>query len=345
MNVSDTTSWVLAATAVVVGVGVVGAVWARERRAHRSARARHPVVQPPIAIGLDHEDGRPALRVALRRGADPVSIDIITYRVAGSTAEWASMPIVEPVRLEPGASTVLPTSLDRFPEAADVVVAWTAHHPTGDLHETRLLRVPAPAPLGGSGDRVAPDDRTTTFGSMVAVGLLAVLAVSAIVVARSAVNGGASDTAPPVPPTTPVTVETTAIAATTTAPTDTTATSALATATTAPATTVTTAATSSASTTAYGDGEATTRPRVDVDARLGPCRFSDDCLVVDFRIDGFTGRPQEYVCEFRDGSRFTFRFDSAGVDGACATANPADSVVVEVDGVRSNVVSRPDVTG
>jgi hypothetical protein len=61
---------------------------------------------------------------------------------------------------------------------------------------------------------------------------------------------------------------------------------------------------------------------------------------VDFVIDGFAAQPTEFVCEFAGGNRFTFRFDSQGVDGACATSEAAGVIIVEVDGVRSNPVTR-----
>jgi hypothetical protein len=81
-----------------------------------------------------------------------------------------------------------------------------------------------------------------------------------------------------------------------------------------------------------------------VDARLEPCRFADDCLVVGFRLDGFTTAPGEYVCEFDDGSRFTFTFRSSGVEDACATGSADASITVEVDGIRSETVTRADAT-
>ena len=80
-----------------------------------------------------------------------------------------------------------------------------------------------------------------------------------------------------------------------------------------------------------------------VDARLGPCRFADECLIVGFRIDGFATNPQEYVCEFEDGSRFVFSFDSGGVDEACATGSTDAAITVEIEGVRSATVTRADV--
>ena len=49
------------------------------------------------------------------------------------------------------------------------------------------------------------------------------------------------------------------------------------------------------------------------------------------------------MCEFEDGSRFTFRFDSGGVDDACATGSADAAITVEIEGVRSETVTRADV--
>ena len=114
-------------------------------------------------------------------------------------------------------------------------------------------------------------------------------------------------------------------------------------ATTAPVTTVpTTTVPVVATSTVTPATSVATGPQVVADARRGPCRFGDDCLIVGFTIAGFAGAPQEYVCEFEDGSRFTFRFDSGGVVDACATGSAAAAITVEVDGVRSATVTRAD---
>ena len=77
-------------------------------------------------------------------------------------------------------------------------------------------------------------------------------------------------------------------------------------------------------------------------AGLGECRFGTDCLIVGFAIEGFDPRPQEYICEFDDGSRFTFRFDSTGVENACSSGSATAQITVEVAGVRSDTMSRSD---
>ena len=48
-----------------------------------------------------------------------------------------------------------------------------------------------------------------------------------------------------------------------------------------------------------------------------------------------------FVCEFSDGSRYTFHFNRQEVERACATGDPADSITIEVDGVRSATYRRP----
>ena len=72
----------------------------------------------------------------------------------------------------------------------------------------------------------------------------------------------------------------------------------------------------------------------------GRCKFGPDCLLVGFTIANFDVQPQRYVCEFQDGSRYEFRFDSGGVSYACATNSPRGTITIEVAGVRSNTVTR-----
>ena len=74
--------------------------------------------------------------------------------------------------------------------------------------------------------------------------------------------------------------------------------------------------------------------------REGSCRFGPNCLIVDFTIEEFPAQPTEFVCEFRDGSRFTFRFESQAVEGACSTSDAVGTIVVEIDGVRSATITR-----
>ena len=78
-----------------------------------------------------------------------------------------------------------------------------------------------------------------------------------------------------------------------------------------------------------------TGPVVNIIGREGGCRYGSNCLIAAFTIERFDGHPAEYVCEFADGSRYTFRFDRNGTLYACATGNPNGSITIEVDGIRS----------
>jgi hypothetical protein len=68
------------------------------------------------------------------------------------------------------------------------------------------------------------------------------------------------------------------------------------------------------------------------------CRFGDNCLIAGFTLVGFPGGVHEYVCEFADGSRHTFWFETQSVAYACATGRQPDSITIEVDGVRSETI-------
>jgi hypothetical protein len=74
----------------------------------------------------------------------------------------------------------------------------------------------------------------------------------------------------------------------------------------------------------------------------GSCRFGDRCLIAGFSVDGFSGGEKEYVCEFSDGSRYTFLFETTSVEYACATGLRPDSITIEVDGVRSATITTTD---
>jgi hypothetical protein len=100
--------------------------------------------------------------------------------------------------------------------------------------------------------------------------------------------------------------------------------------TTAPVPTTTTAAT------LPPDG-----PVVTIIGSVGPCNFGSECLIAGFTIHNFDTQPNEFVCEFSDGTRYTFQFDSQGVERACATGDPTDSITIEVAGVRSETFTRP----
>jgi hypothetical protein len=299
-----------------------------------------------------------------------VSIDIITYRAPAPGEAWESLPIVDPIRVEPGVPARFPVPATADAESLDVVIAWTAHHGTGDLPASRLFRIPAGRELAGIG----PGARA--LGGWTALLLLTLLGAAGALVVRSAVASDAthdagdsvtttsavssSATTPdstPAPDSTPPTSDgaasTSSVAPDTTATVTVTVTLATIPATTTPPTAPSTAPTTEPTTTdATTDPTTTSGPapttsnapaggrQVVAEARSEPCRFGDDCLVVGFRLEGFPNPPAEYVCEFDDGTRFTFRFDSQGVETACATGRAGAAITVEVDGVRSQAVTR-----
>jgi hypothetical protein len=79
-----------------------------------------------------------------------------------------------------------------------------------------------------------------------------------------------------------------------------------------------------------------------IEGSTGPCKFGNNCLIAGFRAVGFTSGEKEYVCEFADGSRYTYKFGAGTVDYACATGARPDSITIEVDGVRSATIRTGD---
>jgi hypothetical protein len=80
-----------------------------------------------------------------------------------------------------------------------------------------------------------------------------------------------------------------------------------------------------------------------IEGSTGPCKFGNSCLTAGFRVIGFPSGEKEYVCEFRDGSRYTYKFGARTVEYACATGARGDSITIEVDGVRSATIRAGDV--
>lgn len=343
MTASDTTSLVLAASANAAGIVVAVGMWRRAKRRRRAVRASHPSVQTPMAVDLVPGAEGWSLRVDVRRGAPPLSLDIVSYRPPTADGIWDSVPIVDPVRVESGVPAVLPTTLPPSTDAADVVIAWTSHHPTGELQDSRLLRVTASRAVP------AAPSRSGVLGGRLTLALIGLLAGSMVLVVRSAAVGDAPEEAVPSSATTepllPSNTSTSDLTVETSPVTPSPSTAPPVTPTDPPVTTVATTATAAPATAPAATNaiEPDRGPRVLVEARSGPCRFADDCLIAGFAIEGFDSRPQQYVCEFEDGSRFTFRFDSDGVDDACATGSAEGSIAIEVEGVRSATVTRADV--
>jgi len=82
-------------------------------------------------------------------------------------------------------------------------------------------------------------------------------------------------------------------------------------------------------------------PAVTIIGRVGPCDYGSQCLLAGFALHNFATQPTDFVCEFSDGSRYTFHFTRQQVERACATGDPTDSITIEVDGVRSAPFRRP----
>ena len=349
---SDTTALAIAAVATSIGVGVVVWMWRRSRRRRRAVRSRHPSVRPPLTVGFVDVEPWSRLCIDVPPGAPEMTVDIVTYRRARPVGPWDDEPLDGPLVIEPGSRTVLAATLPAG-SAADVVVAWTARHPTGPVQGSRLFRLPPEREV-----TVGPSSRSGVLAGRPAAVLLALLVAAAAVVGAAWMDrdGARADDqaagptptpepepdpepAPtPAPAPTPSGTAPVGVASTTAATTSSTS----VTPATAPATAPETAATPS-STSEAPDTVPAAGPRVAAEGRLGPCRFGDDCLIVGFTIEGFSTSPQEYVCEFEDGSRFTFRFDSGGVADACATGTADAAITVEIDGVRSVTVTRDDV--
>jgi hypothetical protein len=143
---------------------------------------------------------------------------------------------------------------------------------------------------------------------------------------------------PTAPPTAPPATSAPVVPATTAAP-----------ALTAPPVTTAPAPTAPPATVPPSTAPPTTRPAtlppdgpvVTIIGQVAPCRFGSQCLLAGFTIHDFDSQPTEFVCEFADGSRYTFRFNRQEVERACATGDPTDSITIEVAGVRSATYRHP----
>ena len=82
-------------------------------------------------------------------------------------------------------------------------------------------------------------------------------------------------------------------------------------------------------------------PVVTIIGDVAPCDYGSECLLAGFTIHNFDSQPSEFVCEFSDGSRYTFHFNRQEVERACATGDPTDSITIEVAGVRSATYVHP----
>ena len=67
-------------------------------------------------------------------------------------------------------------------------------------------------------------------------------------------------------------------------------------------------------------------------------------MVASFTIEGFEQTSGEFVCIYPN-SMSQFSFSDGGREDACVTADEGDTIAIEVDGVRSAVVSEENLTG
>ncbi|MDW3213152.1 MAG: hypothetical protein R8G01_04085 [Ilumatobacteraceae bacterium] len=366
---TDRWSDLLALLAGGVGLFVLLRTWPRPPRRTQTARLRHPSAPAPVAVSLDSTGDAAHWRVATPPGSLPTTVDIVAWQPVDDPDAWRTEPIVDPVELAPGASALLPLVVDNPRASHLVVVAWTVKHPDGDVLGSRTITVgpshdATPVPISTPG-------RGAGWASVIASGLVAGLLVILVLVAawRVVDDPGVHDdastptstttttttttivstvsipettarsvdaTAPPTVGTTATTTTTTTTAATTTdTTTDTTDTSTPATTvTTTPVTTTPVTTTPVTTTVAAPDGRS-----IDIRGRVEECRFGAQCLIASFSADGFPSEG-EYVCEFDDGSRFTFRYAGGGGLDACATSGASPSITIEIDGVRSATITR-----
>lgn len=350
MGAAHAVSLLLAGSASVAGIVIVGVMWHRSRHRARAHLTRHPSTQPPITVRLQPTGNAHRWRIDNRPSAPTVAIDIVSYRPARAGEAWESEPIVDPIVIEPGASRVLPSNIDRVAERFEVVIAWTARLASGDVQGSRTFEVPEPS-TDARGPAESPRAVISWRSALVLTGVL----TSSVVLAGLSAAGTFGDDGGldlPLPTTTAVELpsqidpptddsstsaepaEQTASTARTTVPgTNTAATNRSSTTTGVPTTTSTVA---SLPATAGG-------PTISVDGQIGPCRYGTQCLIAGFTIDGFAVQPREYTCEFEDGSRSTFRFDSDRVDDACATATTTAEITIEIAGVRSDILTRANL--
>jgi hypothetical protein len=299
-------------------------------------------------------------RVDVPPGRPTTTIDIVTYRRAGTSDEWDSVPITVPVEVRSGGWVLLPSGVDGLSGTYELVVAWTQHAAAGDVT--------------GSGSFVVRDGHGVVARPAAVAGrgwiLAGVAAAVMLVIAGAMVvwqlfddpdaDEPVAEPAPATtsaPPNSPATTDhptpTTAAVASTTpstpAPTTEVTTNPATTPSTSGGSTVvtttpsTTPSTSAGSTSSLPTTTLPVGPRVVIDGRVEDCRFGADCLIAAFEIERFETQPRTYVCEFSDGSRVTFTFGGSGVSTACSQAGPAPAITIEVDGVRSDTITRDTV--
>lgn len=358
---ADRWSDLLALLAGIVGLTVVFRTWPRPPRRTQTARLRHPSAPPPVGVTLDSTGQVAHWRVATPPGALTTAVDIVTWKPVAAD-EWRSEPIVDPITLAPGETALLPLEVEQPSSPHLVVVAWTVKHPAGDVQGSRTLTVatttaaPTPAPVLHDGG---------WFMLAVSALLAGLLVVLILVSGWRLFDGDDAGTAAdgPLPVAATETTTTTTTTATTTTTTTTTTSASppaiaatVATTTPPPTSTSTSAATTvtstppisstsvSATTTADTTLPAGADRRIDIRGRVEDCRFGADCVIASFSAIGFASEG-DYVCEFGDGSRFTFRYAGGGAIDACSTSGADPSITIEIDGVRSATITRDEPDG
>ena len=202
-----------------------------------------------------------------------------------------------------------------FGLSAVVVRANGERATLGAAADTTLLTIPTsgPAPAGSAATTAAPAT-TDAPATPATPSSTEPAATTAPATTAPATASAPPTTAPPTtaPPTTipPATTAAPVVEDTTVAPTT-------ATPTTAPA-----------------DGRI-----VEISSRVGSCSFGSNCLIAGFKLVGFRN-ADTFVCIFGDGSRATFHMRATEVKTACSTSRSPDSITIEVDGVRSETVTR-----
>lgn len=362
---ADRWSDLLALLAGAMGLFVVARTWPRLPRRTQVARLRHPSAPPPVGVSLDTSSGLAHWRVSTPPGGLTTAVDIVTWKPVGAGDDWRSEPIVDPVTLEPGTSALLPLIVDQPESAHLVVVAWTVKHPGGDVQGSRTLTVGTTSPIAPS---AVPSHRNGGWARLIAASLLAGLLVILVLVAGWRFVDGDGDGAAVSAPTgatetlsRPTAATTTSVATSATwpetgsAPTTETAATTVASSAgstvstdTRPTTTAgPVSGTVAASTTTAAETSPSTTSsdrRVAIRGRVEGCRFGSACLIASFSAIGFPTEG-DYVCEFGDGTRFTFRYAGGGALDACSTAGASPSITIEIDGVRSETITRDTVDG
>ena len=327
--------------------------WPRLPRKAQVARLRHPSAPLPVGVALDTSGDTAHWRVFTSAKSVATTVDILTWRPVGAADEWRSEPIVEPIELEPGGSAVLPLVVDDPTVVHLVVLAWTVRHPGGDVQGSRTLTV---GTTSSTFPAAAPTSRRWALlaGAALISGLLVVLVLVAgwrvLDGDGSAMPTDASSSTIPAPtpvPNTPRSNTPTSNTPTSNTPTSNTPTSNATSNNTSNATTAASRSPSDATTVPATSSASPTDPdgrSIEVRGRVEDCRFGADCVIVSFSAVGFPDEG-DYVCEFGDGSRVTFRYVGGGAVDACAASGESPSVTIEIDGVRSATITREEPEG